>query len=97
MAIDPELWNQGVLVDPGDYEITGQAPGHERWSAHVKIASDTQKARCVEVPRMKTFAEAARDAKPPEVKPVAPPPVVAKPDESAQTWTRTSRAFTAHA
>ncbi len=84
MAIDPELWNQGVPVDPGDYEISGQAPGHERWSAHVKIASDTQKAS-VEVPRMKTFAEAARDAKPPpEVKPVAPPPVVAKPDESAQ-------------
>ena len=75
-AIDPELWNQGVPVDPGDYEITGQAPGHERWSAHVKIANDAQKAS-VEVPRVKTLAEAKP---PPEPAPVVPAPVVAKPE-----------------
>jgi hypothetical protein len=86
-AIDPELWNQGVPVDPGDYDINGQAPGHERWSAHVKIASDGQKAS-VEVPRMKAFAEAKP---PPAPAPAAPVPVVDKPKPEPEA---TPSAFT---
>jgi|HubBroStandDraft_6_1064221.scaffolds.fasta_scaffold80851_3 hypothetical protein len=82
-TIDPELWNQGVPVDPGDYEISGQAPGHERWSAHVTIASDGQKAS-VEVPRVKPFAETKPASEP---APVVPAPVVARPAQPEATPT----------
>jgi len=56
VAIDPALWNQGVPIDTGAYEITGQAPGHEPWSTRVQIDRDGQKLG-VEVPRFKQLAD----------------------------------------
>lgn len=49
--VDQALWNTGVPVDAGDYEIAGQAPGHEAWSTKVTIAASERKS--VEVPRFK--------------------------------------------
>ena len=72
VTIDPALWNQGVPIDAGAYEISGQAPGHEPWSTKVSIQGEAQKAS-VEVPRFKQLADLSKavTAKPAPV-PVAP-------------------------
>jgi hypothetical protein len=49
--VDAALWNSGIPVDAGDYEISGQAPGHEAWSTKVTIAISEKKS--VEVPKFK--------------------------------------------
>ena len=54
--VDPALWNQGVPIDTGAYEISGQAPGHEPWSTRVQINVEGQRAS-VEVPRFKQLAD----------------------------------------
>ena len=54
--VDPALWNQGVPIDTGAYEISGQAPGHEPWSTRVQINGEAQRAS-VEVPRFKQLAD----------------------------------------
>ena len=56
--IDPALWNQGVPIDIGSYEISGQAPGHEPWSTKVQIRADAQK-QSIEVPRFKQLRDLA--------------------------------------
>jgi len=56
MLVDPALWNQGVPIDTGAYEISGQAPGHEPWSTRVQINVEAQRAS-VEVPRFKQLAD----------------------------------------
>jgi hypothetical protein len=74
VAVDPALWNQGVPVDSGDYEVSGEAPGHEAWSTKVHITAESQKVS-VEVPRFKQLDQLT--AKPPVVvvtKPPAPQP-----------------------
>lgn len=53
-VVDPALWNTGVPVDAGDYEISGQAPGHEAWSTKISIAGEAEK-KSVEVPRFKAI------------------------------------------
>lgn len=56
--IDPALWNQGVPVDAGIYEVGGSAPGHEPWSTRVVFRSEAEK-QSVEVPRFKPLRELA--------------------------------------
>lgn len=56
--VDPALWNTGVPVDPGVYEISGQAPGMEAWSTKVTVEGEGQKAS-VEVPRFKRLEDLA--------------------------------------
>ncbi len=55
-VVDPALWNTGVPVDPGEYEIVGQAPGRDPWSSHVSVAHEADKLS-VEVPRFKPLAD----------------------------------------
>ncbi len=85
-AIDPALWNAAVPVDPGEYEIVAQAPGHDRWSSRIKVASDAQHA-AVDVPKLKAAGEAAVDKKPMPTE-VKPKPAEAKaktePDEQPE-------------
>jgi hypothetical protein len=57
-TIDTALWNQGVPVDAGIYEIGGSAPGHEAWSTRVVFRSEAEK-QSVEVPRFKPLRELA--------------------------------------
>jgi hypothetical protein len=66
--IDVALWNQGVPVDVGSYEISGQAPGHEQWSTRVQIAANGARTS-VEVPRFKQL----KDLAPPPATPLATP------------------------
>jgi tetratricopeptide (TPR) repeat protein len=46
-AIDRALWDQSVPVDPDEYQISGEAPGHESWSTSVVVKT---KSKTVEVP-----------------------------------------------
>jgi hypothetical protein len=62
-TVDQALWNQGVPVDVGSYQISGQAPGHEPWSTKVQIQGEAQKAS-VEVPRFKQLQDLAPKSKP---------------------------------
>ncbi len=73
-VVDHALWNQGVPIDAGSYEISGRAPGHEPWSAKVKIAGEQQHAS-VEVPRFKQLEDLTPAAAP---KQATPPPVAAR-------------------
>jgi serine/threonine-protein kinase len=61
--VDALVWNTGVPVDAGTYEITGQAPGHEPWSTKVTIDQEAQKAS-VEVPRFKQIEDLIQDTPP---------------------------------
>ena len=64
--VDTALWNSGIPVDAGEYEITGQAPGHEAWSTKVTVAASEKKS--VEVPRFKEITALVNtpEPKPPE-------------------------------
>jgi len=57
-AIDRALWNQGVPVDVGTYEVSGQAPGHEPWSTRVQVTANGSRTS-VEVPRFKQLKDLA--------------------------------------
>ncbi|MGE5182616.1 MAG: hypothetical protein ACM31C_11165 [Acidobacteriota bacterium] len=73
VIVDPALWNQGVPVDAGTYQISGQAPGHEAWSTNVSVQGEAQKAS-VEVPRFKQLADLTKAVTvKPAPAPVAPP------------------------
>jgi hypothetical protein len=56
-AIDPALWDQRVPVDPDEYTISAEAPGHKPWSTAVVVKTKSKK---VEVPVL----EARPDRKP---------------------------------
>jgi hypothetical protein len=57
--IDPALWNQGVPIDDGAYDVTASAPGREPWSTHVEVTGEGTRA-VVEVPRFKPLAPPPR-------------------------------------
>jgi hypothetical protein len=85
-VIDAALWNQGVPVDIGAYEISGQAPGHEPWSTRVQVSANGARTS-VEVPRFKQLKDlttvavpSAPAPEPEEAEPVtAPPPTLLTP------------------
>ena len=75
--VDAALWNQGVPIDVGGYEISGQAPGHEPWSTRVQVTANGARTS-IEVPRFKQL----KDLAPPAVA-VSPTTPVASHDDSA--------------
>ena len=68
-VVDPALWNTGIPVDVGEYEISGQAPGHEAWSTRVTVGGEGDK-KSVEVPRFKEIEALVNQ--PPPVTPATP-------------------------
>ena len=92
-VVDEAEWNTPLPVDPGRYEITAEAPGHQAWRTTVAIAAGTPR-RLVEVPRLALTEPVASDAAAPwppprpelVQRPAAPPP--------HRTWT-TTRAISA--
>jgi hypothetical protein len=56
-AVDAALWNQRIPVDPAEYTISGEAPGHEPWSTSVLVKTKDKK---VEVPVLDKRPEARR-------------------------------------
>ena len=95
--IDQALWNSGVPVDAGDYEISGQAPGHEAWSTKVTLAISEKKS--VEVPKFKEIT--ALVTPPPDQKPqpLEKPETEEKPEtpETPSTFTPMRKAAIAAA
>lgn len=93
LLVDPALWNQGVPIDTGAYEISGRAPGHEPWATRVQITSEAQHAS-VEVPRFKQLADLTEAvAKIEPAKSAAPGD--ARDDEAGEPPVTEHRAFTA--
>ena len=90
--VDPALWNQGVPIDTGAYEISGQAPGHEPWSTRGQISGEAQRAS-VEVPRFKQLADMTK-----AVAKIDPPksaaPAESGDDETSDTPVVEHRTFT---
>jgi hypothetical protein len=56
-AIDPALWGQRVPVDPDEYTIAAEAPGHKPWSTTVVVKARSKK---VEVPVLEARPEARK-------------------------------------
>jgi hypothetical protein len=74
-AVDVALWNQHLPVDPAEYTISAEAPGHEPWSTSVVVKTKDKK---VEVPALDPRPEARR----------AEPRRPAEPDGDAPTAAR---------
>ena len=45
--VDRGLWDESVPVDPDEYQISGEAPGHEAWRTSVVVKGKSKK---VEIP-----------------------------------------------
>jgi hypothetical protein len=82
LLVDPTLWNTGVPIDPGAYEISARAPGREPWSRRIVVEGEAQRPS-VEVPRFKELPR-------PSIEPVAREPVDAP--TSPSRWTRMRKA-----
>lgn len=61
-AVDEALWDQRVPVDPGEYTISGEAPGYKLWATTVPVLTKNKK---VEIPQL----EKRIDVRPVEAKP----------------------------
>jgi hypothetical protein len=79
VAVDSALWNSGIPVDAGHYEIAGQAPGHEAWSTKVTVIEGEKKS--VEVPRFKELTTLVT----PPTDPAKPPPLEEEPTPTVDT------------
>ncbi|HUS29198.1 MAG TPA: hypothetical protein VMZ53_11825 [Kofleriaceae bacterium] len=82
--VDQALWNTGIPVDAGDYEIAGQAPGHEAWSTKVTVAVSERKS--VEVPRFKEITALVTPPPDQNPNPLEKEPVE-QPHETPSTFT----------
>jgi hypothetical protein len=63
VVLDEGLYDQPVPVDPDDYKITAEAPGHESWHKKISVA---KKNKTLEVPAL------APSEAPPAPEPPAP-------------------------
>lgn len=71
VPVDEALWDQRIPVDPGEYVISGEAPGRKLWSTTVAVLT---KHRKIEVPQLERRIE-SRPAEPkPEVRHDPPAP-----------------------
>lgn len=79
-ALDSALWNVGVPIDPGQYEIAASAPEHDSWSSTTKIASGKH-----EVVKVPPLVKRVAEMPPPEPTPpiVRPPPIATPVDTIA--------------
>ena len=96
IPVDPELWNQGVPTDAGEYELTAEAPGYITWIKHVTLAGEGQKAS-VTVPVLEKQAKPAEPPPKPHDKKSAPadmplpPEAPARPVAEHSSWTGTRK------
>jgi hypothetical protein len=81
MPVARVLWNQRIVLDPGNYQIAAAAPGHLTWRTTVALAEN----RTIEVPMLQAAAlenpfpdEAPTEPKDEPEREVSAPPV-AKP------------------
>ena len=102
-VVDPELWGDAIVVDPGGHVIVAEAPGYKPWKVEVSVGKGGR--RWVVVPSLEPIAEPAKPAPRPRVTersgpapgqerpvvtpPPAPPPRVVVTPEPAPPATRT--------
>jgi hypothetical protein len=91
-TIDEALWNSGVPVDVGTYQITGQAPGHEPWNTTAKVVGEGARVS-VEVPRFKSIEEMVAKTSGP-VGPTTQPEGQTEPEPSVEKDVATPGMFT---
>jgi hypothetical protein len=66
-VLDPALWDQRVPVDPGEYQVAADAPGHEPWSTSIVVKTRNKKAEVPALdrrPEPKQAAASHRAARP---------------------------------
>lgn len=86
-VVDPALWGEAIVVDPGEHVLVAEAPGHEPWRSEVSIGKGGR--RWVVVPSLELIAEPAKPAPPTAVTPPAPAPErVAEPVPAPSTTPR---------
>jgi hypothetical protein len=69
-SIDRALWNQPTPVDPNDYTIAAEAPGHTPWSVTIAVKT---KNKTVDVPKLEAVPTKAVEPKPEPVEAIATP------------------------
>jgi len=82
IVVDVGQYDQPVPVDPGDYAVTAEAPGHDSWQDAISLGRTN---KTVEVPQLDLAIAAA-----PPPRPVESPPVRAA--ETASVWTARRKA-----
>lgn len=68
-------WGVGVAVDPGEHEVTAQAPGRRAWSVKAKVTGEGTSVT-VTIPSLEAERPQAVSALDPAAAPAAPPPAV---------------------
>lgn len=88
-VVEPGAYDTPVPVDPDEYVITAEAPGHEHWKLTVAVG---KKNKTVEVPRLDDLPPPPPEPKTPVVvvqpKVVEPPKPPARHEPSSFTGTR---------
>jgi len=74
--VDPELWGDAIVVDPGAHVVIAEAPGFKPWKAEISVGKGGK--RWVVVPSLERIPEPVKPAPPPvAITPApAPPPRV---------------------
>ena len=82
--ISPALWNTGVPVDEGEYQISASAPGHQPWHTSITVRGEGARA-VVDVPRFKRLEDLV--VPPPSAAPGAGVPMAVAPAGSRPAFT----------
>lgn len=85
IEVDAATYGQPVPVDPDDYRITAEAPGHERWQHTISVGNAS---KTVEIPRL-------HDAAAPAPAPLPPESPRRREPEAASPWTTRRKAAVA--
>jgi hypothetical protein len=70
-VVDPELWGDAIVVDPGAHVVIAEAPGRKPWKLEISVGKGGK--RWVVIPTLEPIGEPARPA-PPKVVVTPPPP-----------------------
>ena len=79
IVVDVGQYDQPVPVDPGDYTVTAEAPGHDRWQDAISLGKTN---KTIEVPQLDLAI-----APPPPVRPVE----AVRAPETSSVWTARRR------
>lgn len=87
LALEPGAWNTAVPVDPGNYAIIVEAPGHKPWRTDVTVLHKSR--RIVVVPTLERVVAVAPPIPAPTV--TAAPVILSGPKPRAALMMRTER------
>ncbi|HEV7553913.1 MAG TPA: hypothetical protein VGO00_00585, partial [Kofleriaceae bacterium] len=88
-VVDPGAYDTPVPVDPDDYVVTAEAPGHEHWKLTVSVS---KKNKSLEVPRLDALPPPPPEPKHAPIVAVEPKPVATPPPhEQPSSFTGTRK------